>query len=290
MFILFGLISMIVALLADYFLMVLLDVSFNSFNLWFIIPIGGGVVGALCGLGIFLYLKKMNIKASAKHFIASGLIAFIGFWSINYFTYASTYIDNGKVNNTFKGEHISNFMYNDTESFTFGNYLNYRFENAESVMTFIAIKTGDPVKFGKGYNKTSFYISMLGFILGGLSIGLIVLGDKAYCDKCKKYMLERKLYDFTYSDWDDEVIGLQNALQVTKEEFNIFVKRERVMPSNPEPYIRVVLTHCPVCKDAFITLKFMQAKKDSSGKITWEENKQYNRKLELANEISSVII
>lgn len=282
MHIIFGLISMFLVLLLEYLLLISLDFSLHSLRLWFILPIGGLLVGALCGLGIFLYLKKAHIRASAKHYLASALIAFLGFWVIHYFTYASTYIDeDGKVNNLFQGEHISNFLNADFEPIGFGDYLDITFENTEVSFT---RRSGQSFNLGEGYNKTSFYFDMLGFAIGGLLIGPMVLGNKRYCEKCKKYMKEDKLYDINYSDWERESLEFHNAMHGTKEDFEKFIKKERVL-SKTEPYFSVTLTHCPSCKDAFITLRFMQPKKDSYGNITWEENKQYNQKIDMHNKM-----
>lgn len=290
MFILYGFISVITILFIDCLIMLLSGFSIHNFNLWFIIPAGGLIEGALCGIGIFLYLMKKNLKISAKHIISSGLIAFIAFWAITYFTYASTYIDNGKVNNIFKGEHISNYMYNDRKVFTFSNYLNYQFENAETSIQYRGRNVGSSTNLGKGINKVSFYVSSLGFLIGGLAVGLIFLGNTVYCDKCKRYMKERKLFDFTYSEWSKEVSDLQYALQGTREDFENFVRKERVMTESLEPYISVTLAYCNSCKDAFIIFKFMEVKKNSKGDLTWEENRTYNRKLDLDNKVSSTII
>ncbi|MBP2024156.1 ribosomal protein L44E [Clostridium punense] len=290
MFIFFGLISLLLTILADYLIMAFIGISVHSFTLWFILPIGGAILGAFCGKGIFLYLKHANIKATAKHTITSAILAFIGFWAINYFAYFSTYVDDESINNTFKGEHISNYMYNDTEPFTFKNYLEFQFETSESVVSVGGHSSGSSISFGKGYNKTSFYITMLGFIIGGLTVGSTVVGDKSYCDKCKKYMKEKKLYDFTYSSFDNEVMALEKALQKTKEEFDDFIKQERPFEEYGEPYITAVLTYCPVCKDGFINLKFMEPKKGSGGKLVWEENDKYTKKLPLSNEASSMIV
>lgn len=290
LYILFGIATTALAVCLDYLLITNLDLSFHTVSLLFIFPMGGFLLGILCGSGIFLYLSLRNVKAAGKHYLAAALIAFTGFWGVNYLTYASAYINNGELNYKFQGEHISNYMYNNTEAFSFSNYLDFNFKNAESTFRYKSIEMVGPVNYGEGINKISFFLDALGFVLGGLGAGLLILKDKIYCDKCKKYLKEKNLYNFTFSDSDREITDLQTALQGTEEELDDFISQERPkVKKKPEAYISVNLTYCPCCNDGFIHLKFMQAVKKPGHMMTWKENKYYNKRLKLDNGKVSLI-
>ncbi len=281
MIILIGVLCVLAAALINYLILALFGISFHSFKLWFILPVGGLIEGSLCGIGIYVYLIKKELKAKLRHYFISALLGFIGFWLITFFNYASTYVHNDEINNTFTGEHISNYMYSQTEPFTFGNYLKYEFENTETEIRHRGAKLVDSKNFGEGFNKASFYISMVGFMIGGMLIGLIMLGNKVYCEKCKKYMKSKKLYEFDISEWDYEVNALLDIINKPKEEIMNFFSKNRVLSPVVEAIIEVKLTYCDVCKDGFITLMYMQPKTDSSGKVLYEENPSKSKTLKL---------
>lgn len=285
MFVLLGLIGMALAVGFDYLLMSRLNIALSNLNIFFIIPIGGIILGILSSFLMFKYLKLRNIRPTRNHYLYSAFISFAAFVSIIYVTYASTYIDNGEVNYLFKGQHISNYMYNDTEAFNFQNYIDFKLEHAKTKFSYKSRQIGNDVSLGKGINILSNIINLLGFMIGGALFGAASLGTSPYCHGCKKYMKKEDLYKFTYSSLSEEVNGLAAALSNSVNSLEDFIYGERPKFKKKETYFEVRMMYCPSCYDGYLELKCMQARKDSLGRISWRENTRAAKKFKLTPEM-----
>lgn len=286
MSILFGVLGIIGITIADTAVMALMGISVQSFSLFFILPIGGLVEGSLTSRLMFKHLKRKNIKANFMHYMLAALIAFSTFWTINFTYYMTTYVDDNKINHLFKGEHISNYMYNDYEVFTFKNYLDNSFSTTEVKSKHIST----PMNFGRGYNKTSFIIDMVGFVIGGLLSGLMVLGGLAYCDKCKRYMTDKELYKIPLTECDEEIKAFSNMLNDTKERVQEFINSDKPSLEHNEAHIQVTLSYCPICKEGYLAFKHLEPKKHSNNNTEWEEKEIDRKKVSLTKEMVEKIL
>lgn len=286
MYILFGILNSIIIIFLDYLLMAYVGISISSFGLLFIIPIGGLAEGALCSYLMFKTIKRRHVKVTKKHYIIAALLALVTFWGINYTDYASSYLKGDVLNNKFQGEHIRHYMYNATETFTFGNYLKYKFETQEVRLR----RMSNSVSFGKGYNMFRFGITMLGFVLGSVGLGLSLMKGLVYCDKCSKYMQEKELYNFQLSHLEEETRLLLEVLKDTKEKVQAFLTNERPLPSYAESYIQVCLTYCPDCNDGLLVYKHLVPKKDSKGNLKWEEDEAATKKVQISYDMTEKLL
>lgn len=286
MHILLGLINAIVIIFLDYLIMAFTDFSVRGLGILYVLPVGAILEGALCSYLLFKFIKKLNIKIAKKHYIIAALLALFTFWGSQYAYYASTYIKGDNVNNKFQGEHISNYMYNDTEVFTFGNYLKYNLEN----QTITSKVNRNPHSLGKGYNIFRFGISMLGFIIGGLGLGLGMMKGLIYCDRCKKYMGEKELFRSQDFSVDEEMNLFQEVLKDTKDKVQEFLAKKGPLKSNSAPYVQASIIYCSACYDGYLQFKRMVPKKDSKGKITWEEDALCSKKVHITAEMTEMIL
>lgn len=78
----------------------------HSFSLFFVIPIGALLAGALCSSGLFLGLHFCRRKSVTFHNFIALCLGVIGFLGIYYGLYATAYVSSDmKINHTFEGEH-----------------------------------------------------------------------------------------------------------------------------------------------------------------------------------------
>jgi hypothetical protein len=195
MYFFYGVISTVLTVIFE-FILLQIPYSIHNKNLAFIIPAGGFIDGALCAVGLYLYLKLKDSRLKLKHCICAIVLAFTGFWSIYYMSYQTTYVFNGDINHTFRGEKITSYMYNNTENFSFLNYLDIIIKGTSFKATYYSGTLTEDYHFGHTFNTFVLIAECIGFCLGGLSIGAIALENRDTCKKCKDPFYVKKLYNF----------------------------------------------------------------------------------------------
>ncbi|MUT67623.1 hypothetical protein [Paenibacillus sp. NEAU-GSW1] len=155
----------------------------QSFKVFFILPAGAGFAGAFCASGYYFVATKMKKEPSRPMLICS-MIGLLGFVLLYVSMYSTSYVDSdNKVNHMFRGEHISNFTYEDSnEPVNFKSYMisdiNSRemslFVGAGKKSTRVAMPVGS-IEINSTLNIILFVVEGLGFIIGGWVVGSNVI-------------------------------------------------------------------------------------------------------------------
>jgi len=155
----------------------------HSFSLFFLIPFGALAAGALCSSGLFWGIRLTRRKAVTLHSFLALCLGALGLIGIYYGLYATAYVSSDmRINHLFEGEHISNFVYKDTEEqVTFKSYF---IDGIRSRSTTFIIGIGQsrkmiPIPLGSVglpsvLNWIDFIIEVLGFILGSFFVRIFI--------------------------------------------------------------------------------------------------------------------
>lgn len=115
-------------------------------------------------------------------------------------------------------------------------------------------------------NWIFFLIDALGSSLGALvALGLII-GDKKYCDNCRRYMKRKKLFNFPIGD-TDTFIKLQEIDRLSPDEMKRFLS---FRAARKEEQYCVYINWCDRCFEGYINMKCLM--KDEKGRLAEYES------------------
>jgi large-conductance mechanosensitive channel len=244
----------------------------QSFSLIFILPVGGMIIGILCGSGVFYGLRLSNIKVEFKHYILSIFLAIVGFAGTYIVLYLVALSKSGGLLTV--SEFVNNFVINRTSTFRVGGMISR------------------PFRMGATYNWIKLIIEAIGFIIGGFVVGIFILGNKRYCDKCKKYMKDKRLY-YVRADNPERIFNeLKEALTTDGIINNYLAKCEkeskvekRSARSDRLPYFDIGISFCQCCMDGFIVIRVMKR----SG-TTYNEEQKLRQLIRIESKIVERIV
>ncbi len=193
----------------NYLFTVYIGLSIVSLTLLFIIPasFSGGLFSSILARR---YIRKNELTLTSRQlFLVATIITIVGYIGSYYFIYMSAHIDDGGLNYTFSGEHISYYEY-DGEPMTFVNFTSHTVLNSESQLM-IRGNRSNPINLGTmtGYNGLMFFVSLFGFYFGSKKY---LDGTLAFTKSFKE--IERTIDKYSnsliqnYSDVRDEYITL----------------------------------------------------------------------------------
>ncbi|WP_268623633.1 hypothetical protein [Paenibacillus alvei] len=254
------------------------DIYFYSFTLWFILPVGGMVFGMLTTSFYYGRIVKKGFKPSRKNFPAAMVMTIISFALIQYGEYQITYVnEDNTINHHFKGEHISNYMDENGDLLTFSNYFVYKLKNSS---TSVRVRGGEIGEFDSqmSYNAFRSALTLVGFIVGGLTTGLLLTQGTTHCSACKRaYVEEHKLGEIgalTAADLQDELI---RAIKLNNFSHFINLVQKGDYQNSTDSYnhdntyiVKVGL--CPNCDFGFVILRNYYRK--ASGEFEEDEHKK----------------
>lgn len=257
--------------------------EFNSFSLFFIIPIGGLFVGAGSSVGLFSGLLFTNKPVNRNHYLLGAALGFIAFWGIYYVSYITTYIDTkGEVNYSFQGEAISNYEI-EGEEISFSKFLNIS-KNTESQFFFHGRPIGDGIDTGGGFGNFMFYLHLIAAMLAGAFVGLSIVGDKNYCGRCKKYMKEKTLFKFEldrYEEIADRLLENKDQLEGLRS----IIKSTELKDKEVKSFVQTDLEYCPSCHDSRMLIKIFNL----SGS-NFEEATQFRKYIVVIDKVSKGLL
>ncbi len=252
----------------------------HSFALWFVIPVGGGLVGAGAASGLFYGYLRYNKPVTGKVYLLGMLLGIIAFYGIYYVSYVTTYVDSdNKTNYSFKGDPLSTYEF-DGQPITFSKYLELKKESVTHQIFYrVPIHSGEYTT-GKTTNTLSFYLQLLAAIIGGAVVGLAIIDKKKFCKKCKRYSQEKELFKFNIDDYD---VIFKKLLESIKEisKLEELIKDTKFIQEKGKGYISVEQQYCPNCFESVIKVKAMRPTSDS-----FEEVEKLTQVFELSPEIA----
>lgn len=233
----------------------------HSFTFFFIIPIGALLVGAAAASGLFLGLLKDNKPVTKQHYILGLILGVVAFYGIYYVDYKTTYVtENKEISYTFEGDPISYYEI-DGEQITFSKFL--KLSNGGSQFYFRGRPIGEEVDPGETANSFFFYLNVVAAALAGAVVGLTIVGDKKYCQKCKKYNKEKELFKFEVEKYEEVVNKLVNSIEKPSALKEIISTYGMKKDAKVTAFAQVDLDYCPTCDDAKMHIKVLKLDGDN---------------------------
>lgn len=256
----------------------------HSFSLFFIIPVGGLLVGAGASVGFFYGRIKYHKPIRGNQYLVGALLGLTAFFGVYYVSYLTTYVAPGnEINYSFKGDHISNFEI-DGEQITFSKYLELN-NQAESQFYFRGRPIGEGVEMGETANSIFFYLQLLASILAGAGVGIIMVGDRKYCDNCKRYTEQKELFKFNVDQYEQVILELTKSIDsssaLKKDIEKLALKEEKVIA-----FAQVELQYCPNCYESCLIIKIMKL----NSKSEFEELRDFRQILPLKEQVAKSLI
>lgn len=248
------LVSSIITVVLTSLISIWLNFSIYSFSLWFIIPVGGALVGFCGTLGYYYGLYKSNVKFSFKHYALGTIFGLISYLGIFYFNYSITYLDsNNNVNFNFEGDPISSFVL-DGVPITFLRYI--------EITEFVASTHTIYTKYNHGntsyeasadQNKIEFYLRLIASLVGGFLCGLATYGKAFYCPKCHIYGKTKNIMKMAFDEFDKISKDLEDLINNPKE-FTTLIQKFSANKNPGDRYIEFVSSYCPKCLDGYLAI------------------------------------
>lgn len=257
----------------------------HSFNLWFIIPIGALLVGAGATSGLFYGHLRYNKPVSKNQYLLGLALGVTALFGVYYVSYQTTYITaDNEINYSFKGDPISTYEING-EPITFGKYLEITRQSSSHQFFFRGVPRGESYDTGEGVNTFYFWLQLIGAALGGIGVGLAMLGDKEYCQKCKKYKKEKELFKFDVDVYETILQNLAESIDDTVK-LQSLIKNTKLKEEKVKAYASVELHYCPSCFDSTLQVKVMRIGSNSS----FEEVQKLRQVFAISPEQSEAIV
>lgn len=254
----------------------------NSFSLWFIIPVGGLLVGAAAASGLFYGYLKDNKPVGAREYIIGILIGLTAFYGINYVSYLTTYVDqNNEINYSFKGDPISSYEI-DGEPITFGKYLDISKTSQQSI--YFHGSTTD-INTGKTGTSLINILQVLASGLAGLGIGLIIVGNRRYCENCKKYTIEKVLSKFDVEHYEEVMKSLVESSN-DPTTLKRIITETKLTEEKVNTYAQTEIDYCPDCYDSRLVVKVFQM----NSKKEFEELTKFKQVIQISVNTSRAIV
>ncbi len=263
----------------------LTDFQLHSFTLWFVIPVGGVLVGMGASSGLFLGHLWANKPLAKKQYLVGALLGLLAFVGIYYVDYLTTYVSPEKeINYSFKGDPISDFEI-DGQQITFGKYLDLQNSSSKQQFYFRGRPVGESFETGAATNYFFFYFQLIVSALAGAVMGLVIIGNKRYCQNCKKYTKEKNLFRFDVDQYEKIVKELAGSIDDLPKLRGI-IKNTKLKDDKVNAFAQVDLDYCPNCHDSQLHIKVM--KRDSNG--SFEEVDKFRQTIRVKEIISKALI
>lgn len=210
------------------------DFAIYTWMMWFVVPIGAVACGFAAATGYWIGARLFNHRPSRGILFNIVLVAFTTFFAIHHFHYT-----NDKV----MGRPLSSLM----------SYSDYLIEVTEN-MTYKSTKSSSSdagTQLGKlGWGVAA--LQVIGFSVGGFVV-YGMLTSVPYCDRCAKYLSQKKTKVAKWKDVTalqpayDSVLGLmqQGQLQAAIDK-HATLGEDRRMGINA--MLNFELRKCPTCE------------------------------------------
>jgi len=251
----------------------------TSFSLFFIIPVGAIITGALAGWGYPLAVKGYNRQLTKfdRYFVL--LLAVGSFALLHYMYYKMTYVSSDMTfNYQFSGSHISEFTLKGfNEPLTFFNFMQFKIESTTISFTRRVVKPVLSISGNHFVNYLFFGIDALGFLIGFFA-GYIGVKETSFCEECQKYMSTKKMFKVVdnFEEGANHLLDqITNGINGDAREF--FNKYDLSNEALMNAYVEVEFDHCPDCSDAEAT--FSVYRKNQKGKFSQDTKSRKKHKI-----------
>lgn len=262
----------------------LTGIELHSLTLLFVIPMGGLLVGAAAASGMFVGYLEYHKPISKNQYLLGAVLGVFAFLGVYYVSYITTYVtSDNEINYSFKGDPISSYEIGG-QPITFSKFLEIG-KQAKSQFLFRGVPVGGGVDTGGTVGSFLFYLQLLAAATAGAAVGLAIVGDKKYCEKCKKYTEEDDLFKFDVDQYDRVVQELTGAAE-SPAALQKIIKTTTLKDPKVNAFAQVVLQYCSNCYDNRLIIKVMK----SNSKSGFEEVTKLRQNFSITAEVAKVII
>jgi hypothetical protein len=254
----------------------------TSFSLFFILPVGGFIAGAIAGFGYPMAMESKNKKATKLDGIIVFILAISSFVLVHFMYYKMTYLTaDMTMNYKFKGDHISEFYLTDSDkTLNFVNYTKFKIESMSISFT-RRFNTLFTVSENSVVNYFFFFIDFLGYLLGFMT-SYISLSNKKYCETCEKYKKSKDMFKII----EDFEVSLKELMSFFQEGFrgrvNEIKEKHNLGAANlSRTYLMASVDYCEVCFDGELVLK----KYEKNEKDKFQEVKNSKKEMKISKEV-----
>lgn len=256
-----GVITAVVSVILQLLILSILGFNFFSFSILFIIPAGGIILGGISTFGYFYKIVRQGLKPNKNNYLISVIFILLSFGGFIYGEYQMAYVSSSnEMNYKFEGEHISNFVFGESdEPVTLLKYYDYKINNSSlSIFSRGHVSNAIDLEPNKWVNVSKFFIQFVGLLIGGLCAGLLVTSGKTHCSLCKKaFLQEHKLLDVNDEMMEsvtseiNQYIQNNNGEGLTKylTEQKAFCEDEA---SDTNVKYGLKFGHCPNCQQGYL--------------------------------------
>ncbi|OAI56111.1 hypothetical protein AYO49_04840 [Verrucomicrobiaceae bacterium SCGC AG-212-N21] len=238
----FGLITSTAVAWASWWMAAKWDMAVYTFMVNFIIPAGAVICGIVAATGYWIGARLFNHRPSRTLLFNIVLVSITTFFVIHHFHY-----DNDEV----QGVPISKLM----------TYPEYLVAVTEHMSYSSSRGGGAPTELGKwGWGVAA--LQVIGFSIGGF----VVYGwlcSVPYCDRCAKYLSEKKSHTVRWSD--PEIMHASAPSVVTlmqegrlQEAVSAHAALGEPKPKKPKAMLTLEMRKCPACENRRLRLMAMQ--------------------------------
>ena len=237
-------------------------------NIWFIIPISGLIVGGLMGWLQFWVCYFINQKVGGWSFLILSLSAMIGYAAVDYGIYFSMTIPISGV------EGISDGDYRFSDVTTFSEYMKWRLGSS-------SFSTRHGIKFDMGTIGTSisYIVDLGGALLGAVGILFFCADKYPYCDRCFRFKKREKKYKILFKF--DENLANEIFIKIAElidrggyKDMISYIRNLSEMYHEKGGDAKIVVDQrfCPTCREASIIGNvFLLGKRELFGNREWKE-------------------
>lgn len=216
-----------------------IGINVFTMKVWFVIPVGAGVVGMLGASGAILAARYFNIVPTILDAVFMVVIAAATMLLIYYLDYATLVLNDGRKA---------------SDLIDFAQYVDLVLTKSHMrVGRAGQIDTGEVGQFGYWLAAIEF----AGFLVGG-AVAFIFIRGMARCGDCGSYLRKLKTKptkELTF-DETDKVIDLFNRGDLeTIQGLSAWAPRERKLDNAQKALITFDLLGCPKCKTEAITAR-----------------------------------
>ena len=218
-------------------------------NLWFILPISGLIIGAGMGCVCFWICFGLNQRIEGFSILILAISAALGYVAVDYGIYYSTYIPIYGV------EEIPDGEYKLSEIISFGEYM--RFRLGSSSISFRGHT--ELFELGSAGTTISYVIDLIGALLGAAG-ALFACSEKyPYCDNCSRFKTREKKYKIIFQNNEKTTpeVFSKIANLIDKSDYkgiiSYFQKLSESFSDNKGD-IRIIVDqrYCSMCREATI--------------------------------------
>lgn len=257
---LFGLFSAAVASTIIIIIGIFTNFDFQSFGIFFIIPIGSIITGLVGAAGYPLGLKFLNQKVKFFDYIVVALLGLVTAFILYFAFYQLIAInDQDEVIYSFsEGIHISDLTDESGKKYNFVSYMVESINERQISFSYNGKSLGKTIS-NPVVGWIDFIIELLGYIFGAIAILPTIISTK-YCDNCKIYYKKKKWLEISLDKGAEIIEDLDKCIE---KKGNIYDLIKTLQPSSGKVNIIFEGENCLKCHDGIFRTKFSILKKDN---------------------------